>query len=172
MKNTGVILLGFRGAGKSTVAELLAKAMNLHVIDLDQRLERRTKKPLPEFIMEHGEKAFRKLEAEELQVALNETPPFLLVSGGGVVDGEESMLALQRCTFPQILLHCAPEVIWERLKCDPERLKVGGLESFSDLQRLWTSREVKFRSLATFTVDSQDLSQAAAEVGRILKEIP
>lgn len=171
MKSCGAILLGFRGAGKSTVAALLAASLKIPVIDLDERLEQRTQSSLPDFIDTHGESEFRKLEAKELEKALEEPAPYLLVTGGGIVESERSLELLSGSRLPKILLHCEIEVIWERLKHDSERLRVGGIENLSDLKRLWEGRAVKFRGLATFTVDSKDLALTAKEVEKILNEL-
>ncbi len=171
MTENAVILLGFRGAGKSTVASLLAATTKVPVVDLDALLEQQTEMALPDFIFTQGEAKFRALEAAALQRALQASPPYILVPGGGVVDGEESLAILRASSLPKILLQCEAEVIWERIKHDPERLKVGGLTNLSDLKRLWSARQIKFRSLATFTVDSKDLSIAAAAVGKILHEL-
>ncbi len=165
------ILLGFRGAGKTTLAQLVANALKISIVDLDARLEVRAKMPLPDFIEKNGEKKFRDWEAEELEKALNESERALIVTGGGIVDGERSHEILQTTRAEKILLHCAPEILWERLKTNPERLRVGKLENFSDLKRLWERRTPKFRALATFAVDSSDLNKAAEEVSSLLSRV-
>jgi shikimate kinase len=164
-----IVLLGFRGAGKSTVAHLVSQALGLAVVDLDARLEARLKSSLPDYIEAAGEESFRAEETEELRRGLAETGKKLIVTGGGIVESAAACAVLQNTQCVKILLHCAPEVLWERLKTNPERLRVGKLESLLDLKRLWERRAAKFRSLATFSVDSSDLNSAAAEVTSLIE---
>ena len=166
-----IILLGFRGAGKTTVAQLVAPTLKIPVIDLDERLEIRAQMPLPDFMEKNGEKKFRDWEAEELEKALAEPRAALIVTGGGIVDGERSHEILRTTHDVKLLLHCTPEVLWERLKTNPERLRIGKLENFSDLKRLWEQRAAKFRALTTFSVDASDLNCAAEEVSSLLSRV-
>jgi len=59
-----LVLIGYRGTGKSSVASLLGERLGRRVVSLDQRLVLRAGQPIPEFVAEHGWHAFRDLEAE------------------------------------------------------------------------------------------------------------
>lgn len=168
MSSKQIILLGFRGAGKSTVAELVGKALKLSPVELDARLTERAQMTLPDFIETHGEVLFRQWEAEELKRALAEPSAHFIVAGGGIVESSEAMDLLASTRAIKILLHCTPELLWDRLKTDPERLRVGRLQSLQDLKRLWEQRAAKYRSVATFSVDSSDLNRAADEVAGLM----
>lgn len=76
-----IILIGFMCSGKSTVGRALAPLLDLPFADLDRVAEKRVG-PLVPFFRDHGEEAFRKLEAEVLQELL-EGPPCVIATGGG-----------------------------------------------------------------------------------------
>ena len=59
-----IVLVGFMGAGKSTVGALLAKQLQWRFRDADSVLEERTRTSIAEIFARQGETAFRKLEAE------------------------------------------------------------------------------------------------------------
>ncbi|HEU5234453.1 MAG TPA: shikimate kinase, partial [Terriglobales bacterium] len=80
-----VILVGFMGAGKTTVGRELAKVLNWPFYDLDALIEGRTGRTVPALFAEQGEPAYRKLEAQSLRELLQtlEDEPAVIALGGG-----------------------------------------------------------------------------------------
>lgn len=76
-----IILIGFMCSGKSTVGRALAPLLDMPFADLDRVAEKRVG-PLVPFFRDHGEDAFRVLEAEVLRELL-EGPPCVIATGGG-----------------------------------------------------------------------------------------
>ena len=77
-------LIGFMGAGKTTVGKYAARANGLTFLDLDKYLEMRVGMPIPEIFHRHGEDWFRKKEREMLQeVIALEDEDYLISTGGG-----------------------------------------------------------------------------------------
>lgn len=76
-----IILIGFMCSGKSTVGPVLAPLLGLPFVDLDRVIEKRVG-PLVPFFQDHGEEAFRTMEAEVLY-ALLQGPPCVIATGGG-----------------------------------------------------------------------------------------
>ena len=81
-----VVLVGPMGAGKTTVAGLLAQAWAVDVRDTDADVEARAGKTVADIFVEDGEAAFRELEAEAVARALSEHPGVLALGGGAVLD--------------------------------------------------------------------------------------
>ncbi len=79
-----VVLLGFMGAGKSTISTLLAERLELAVIDLDRLIETRESQLIPEIFAQQGEEGFRRCETLALQ-SLISAAPAVIATGGGVV---------------------------------------------------------------------------------------
>ena len=78
-----VILIGFMGAGKSTLGKKLAKKMGLPFIDSDHEIELRHQKSIGEIFAEHGESFFRNLETDFIS-SLEDKEGFVLATGGGM----------------------------------------------------------------------------------------
>jgi len=77
-----VILVGFMGAGKSSVGRLLARRLGLCFVETDEMITAREGKPIPEIFAERGEVYFRQLEGEVLDL-LEDKRGHVLATGGG-----------------------------------------------------------------------------------------
>lgn len=78
-----IILLGYMGCGKSTIAKLLANKLNLPYLDLDEIIENRTNSSVNKLFSEKGELYFRKLEHEIFSELMKNPDSFVLSLGGG-----------------------------------------------------------------------------------------
>jgi shikimate kinase len=78
-----IILIGYMGSGKSSVAEILSKKMSLNWYDLDALIENKEEKSVSEIINTKGEIYFRKLERTILTAVINKNEPYILSLGGG-----------------------------------------------------------------------------------------
>ncbi|TNF32026.1 MAG: hypothetical protein EP329_11395, partial [Deltaproteobacteria bacterium] len=103
-------LIGQMGAGKSTVAELLAERWARHgfrVVDLDDAIVARAGRPIPEIFARDGEAAFRALERAALTAVLAEDR-VILATGGGAPCQPGAMDAIL-AAGPAVWLDAAPE---------------------------------------------------------------
>src|SRR5256885_16419891 len=94
MPADNVILVGFMGAGKSSVGRLLARRLGRCFVETDDMIVAREGKPIPEIFREHGEVRFRELEAEALE-ALRLKAGDVIATGGGLPVHEGRMEALR-----------------------------------------------------------------------------
>ena len=78
-----IILLGYMGSGKSTIAKSLATKVGLPYLDLDEIIEKRENTTLKNLFSNKGELYFRKLEHEVLSELMNNQNSFILSLGGG-----------------------------------------------------------------------------------------
>ena len=78
-----IILLGYMGVGKSSVAKQLAKTLNLKYIDLDDFVEQKENKSISDIFKEKGEIYFRKIENQYLNELLSSKSYDILALGGG-----------------------------------------------------------------------------------------
>jgi shikimate kinase len=84
VKADKVYLVGFMGAGKSTVARALAKRLHWAVEDIDERIEKRERRDIPTIFRQDGEPYFRSIEQEEL-IALLPVRGTVVATGGGTI---------------------------------------------------------------------------------------
>lgn len=114
-----IVLTGFMGTGKSTVALLLADQLDRLVIDMDALIEQRTGWPIPRIFAERGEAFFRALEhALCLELSLREA--LVVATGGGALLNPSSREALLRSAFV-VCLHARPETLEKRLAGSVQR---------------------------------------------------
>lgn len=109
-----IILLGYMGAGKTTIGHALAKELGCRFYDLDWYIEMRFRKKIPEIFQERGEEGFRKIEHNMLH-EVAEFENIVLSCGGGTpcfYDNMEYMNSI--CTT--IYLKASPEVLAAHLK--------------------------------------------------------
>lgn len=90
-KNASIILIGMRGAGKTTIGKIIAKQLNFKFLDLDELLEDYLEMPIAEVIFRMGWDAFRLEEHKVLRKFITEHPEgYVAASGGGVIEMDES----------------------------------------------------------------------------------
>ncbi len=109
-----IILIGYMGAGKTTVGRQLAKALDIPFYDLDWYIEMRYHRKVAEIFAEKGEEGFRDLERRMLHEAA-EFENVVLSCGGGTpcfFDNMEYMNSLAETVY----LKAAPEVLAMHLK--------------------------------------------------------
>ena len=78
-----VILVGFMGAGKTTLGKKIARKMHITFVDSDREIELRFQKSIGDIFTEHGESYFRSLETEFIE-SMMEQDDFVLATGGGM----------------------------------------------------------------------------------------
>jgi shikimate kinase len=114
----GLVLVGYRGTGKSTVGGLLAPRLGLPFVDADATLEARFGRTIAAIFAERGEQVFRDWE-EQVLADLTAAGPSILASGGGAVVRESNRQAMRR--FGDVVwLSAEPPVLLARLGSDPE----------------------------------------------------
>ena len=158
-----VALIGYRGTGKSTVAQLLALDLSWDWVDADVEIELRAGRSIAAIFAESGEDAFRDLETAVL-AELVDRPRIVIAAGGGAVLRAENREHLRRVSHV-VWLTADAETIAARVSADasthqrrPNLTTVGGLE---EIERLLTVREPLYRECATLSVDTAQRSPAA-----------
>lgn len=95
MRTDKIYLIGFMGAGKSTVARALARRLHWDVEDIDDRIERREHRDIPGIFRQHGEPYFRALEREALIELLPRRGVVVATGGGTFMDPRNRELMLR-----------------------------------------------------------------------------
>jgi shikimate kinase len=167
-------LLGFRGAGKTTLGKAVAGWQNWRFEDLDEIIEAQLGQSILSYVEEKGLEAFRRLEAETLQEILQRPrhkDPLLVGLGGGILDGDQAYQLLKGSPTAKVLLAVAPEELWRRLEPLPDRRKIANLQTFSDLDQLFQKRAGRLKEIATYTVPNQDITQGLRELKKALGSV-
>lgn len=166
-------LLGFRGAGKTTLGSKLAEALGWKFVDLDQEWESLHGQTILEFLEKNGEAAFRQSEHALLQKfedsIVKGGASVLVATGGGVVESPASRQLLENSRLAKIYLEVSPEALWQRLSGEPERRKIGNLANLEALRALLARRQPFYEKIATYSVKNQDITQALIELKHLLR---
>lgn len=153
-----IVLVGYRGTGKTTVAQTLAERLDWAWVDADDALETAAGKSIREIFASDGEPAFRELEAALLGTLLRRTLT-IVATGGGVVLREENRQQLLEAG-PVVWLTASVETLVERLLGDAttreRRPSLTGLPGAEEIASLLLIREPLYRSVATLIVDTED----------------
>jgi len=153
---TNIALIGFMGAGKTAVGQLLAKKLNRKFIELDLLIEHQAGKSIPEFFQQEGEIAFRELEIEVTkQIAREENS--VIACGGGLVLNKINIDRLKN-ESAIVYLTASPGVILKRVSGEEGQRPL--LEV--DNPALTVSELLKFRKpfyerAADITIDTSKL---------------
>lgn len=162
-------LIGFMGAGKSSVAAALGNALKREVLEMDQCISEQEKMSIPEIFAQKGEAYFRQCETQLLRDCANREPQ-VVSCGGGVPMRQENVEAMRACGTV-VLLTARPEVILERVKDDHNRPLLEGHKDVPYISGLMEQRRPHYEAAADITVDTSDLT--IQEVCReILERIP
>ena len=113
---TAVALVGFMGAGKTTVGTALASRLNWRFVDLDELIQARDGRKIQGIFQQSGEGAFRELERVALRDAIqscHRSPTVLSLGGGAFIDNTNQAL-LRENEVPAVFLDASGEDLFQR----------------------------------------------------------
>ena len=111
-----IILIGYMGSGKSTIARLLSKSMNFEFQDLDEIIEKELNLSVATIFEQKGEVFFRKLEHQVLQRMLQNKENLILSLGGGTPCFANNQDLLKKEGVITIYLKASIEKLYDRLR--------------------------------------------------------
>ena len=132
------MLIGFMGAGKTTIGQQLAQATDQKFLDLDDEFVKETGKSISDFMEEHGEEGFRKMETNILQDRLQS--PGVISTGGGIIESETNRKVIEDSDATVIFLQADFATVLQRLASDTDRPLLRQL-SMKDLMDRWEFRQ-------------------------------
>ena len=153
-----IIIVGFMGTGKTTLAKALAKKLGRTYVSIDDEIEKRSGVVISDIFKNKGEAYFRKLEREIIEI-VSEKNDQVIDTGGGAVLDKENMVNFKK-NGVVICLWSPPGVIFERTKKSIHRplLNVGDPET--EIKKLFVARR-PFYEKADFHIDTTDFDISA-----------
>lgn len=160
-----IVLIGFMGAGKSSVGRELARMMNTTFVDLDEQIVRSTGRSIAEIFEYDGETEFRRIEHEQLRALLEELDPLpgVIALGGGafVQCGNEELLRAANATI--VFLDAPVEELNRRCRQGATKRPLASDEArFRELYE--ERRSIYARAHFTVSTSARKVDQVAHEV--------
>ena len=146
------VLLGFMGAGKSTIA----RGLDFNYLDMDALIEKRLGMSIAEFFAEKGEEAFRQIESEILADLLQRDQ--VVSTGGGVVVSQRNR-DLLKTNSDNIYLKADFETLYQRIAADKDNQRPLFLKnSKEELAAIFQERQAWYEEVASRVLDVTKLS--------------
>ena len=149
-----IVLLGYRGTGKSVISKILAKKLQRKLVSIDKEIAQSAGLPIPQIVQKWGWPRFREIESRIiLEVSAREREA-VIDCGGGVVLDDQNIACLKK-QGRAVLLRADLQTLMKRIKNDPNRPPLKEGLSFEEEQKIiMAEREPKYLSAADMICDT------------------
>lgn len=166
-----IIITGFMGSGKSTVASALARRLQCEMIDLDEVITIEAGRSPKQIIEEDEEQAFREIETRTLEKSLANDRTVVIALGGGTWTIKRNRDLISERSGICVWLDAPFELCWQRIR------QANGIRPLAPNRKaalaLFAQRQPVY-DLATLRLEvseDKDAESIAAEIASLVKEI-
>lgn len=169
--NYNIVLIGFMGAGKSTISEFLKTAFAMDVIEMDQIIAEREGMSISDIFEVYGEQYFRDLETN-LLIEMQSRTNVVISCGGGTPMRECNVVEMKK-NGRVVLLTAKPETILDRVKDSHDRPLIENNKTVSFISELMEKRREKYEAAADIVIetDGKDELQICEELIHRLRQM-
>ncbi len=168
---TNIALIGFMGAGKTVVGQLLVKKLDRKFIELDLLIEQKAGKSIPEIFQQDGEIAFRELEIEATK-EITRNQYSVIACGGGIVLNKINIDRLRESSRV-VYLTASPRAILKRVSTEEGKRPLLAVDNPTlTAQELLKFRRPFYKRAADITINTSklDIKAVAEQIIEKLKE--
>jgi shikimate kinase len=152
-----IVLIGYRGTGKSTVGRLLSTRLGRELVSTDAEIVKRAQRTIPEIVNKEGWEYFRDLESDVCR-ELGIRDQLVIDTGGGAILREQNVEALKK-NGTLFWLTASVETIARRIGGDNQRPSLTGTKSFVDeIEDVLRERTPKYQAAADRIIATDDQS--------------
>jgi shikimate kinase len=152
-----IVLIGYRGTGKSAVGRLLAARLGRELVSTDAEIVKRAQRAIPEIVAQQGWDYFRDLESDICQ-ELSGRDHLVIDTGGGAILRPQNIEALKK-NGTAFWLTASVETIVKRIGSDNQRPSLTGTKSFVDeIQDVLQERMPKYQAAADHVIETDNRS--------------
>jgi shikimate kinase len=155
-----IVLIGYRGTGKSTVGRQLAARLGRALVSTDTEIVKRAQRTIPEIVAQEGWEYFRDLESE-ICSEIASRDQLVIDAGGGAILRAQNVEALKK-NGTVFWLTASVETIVKRIGSDNQRPSLTGTKSFVDeIQDVLQERTPKYQAAADHIIvtDGRSINQ-------------
>jgi shikimate kinase len=152
-----IVLIGYRGTGKSEVGRLLAERLGMQLIGMDAEIVKQAGMTIPEIVEKFGWPKFRDLETKEAQ-KLAGLDNLVVDTGGGIIERPENIDFLKK-NARMFWLKASADTIVSRIQGGIERPALTSGKSFTEeVAEVLERRVPKYRSAAHYEINTDELT--------------
>ena len=155
--NYNIFLIGFMGAGKSTISDYLKNALAMDVVEMDQCIVERQGMSISDIFETYGEEYFRELETN-LLIEMQSQSNVVVSCGGGVPMRERNVVEMKK-NGRVVLLTAKPETILERVKDNHDRPLLENNKTVPFIADLMEKRRAKYEVAADIVIQTDGKSE-------------
>ena len=159
-----IVLLGMMGSGKSTIGGLIAKKLNVKLIDVDRKIETMQNQKISQIFEDKGETYFRELEFNVTIQSLNNDNKIISIGGGAFMNKELRKIIRQKSST--FWLHWSADTLIKRIKNNDKRPVVKNMK-YADIKKLISERN-KIYNFSDYKIICENLKKAEI-VEKIIK---
>jgi shikimate kinase len=163
-----IVLIGYRGSGKTTIGRRLADKLWQKFFDTDEAIVAKAGKSIADIFEQDGEPAFRDIEAQVIKEA-SALGDHVIAIGGGALGRAENLNVLKAAGHKLIYLKCEPKTLHQRIHADPQTAatrpnltSLGG--GVAEISKLLKEREPIYREAMHAELDVTNLTPDEAVV--------
>ncbi|MFA5763621.1 MAG: shikimate kinase [archaeon] len=149
--NKNLLLIGYRGTGKTAIGKLIASKLEKEFIDTDKLIVEIAGKSIPQIFSEDGEESFRSIETKALEIATNKENVIISCGGGIIVKERNFELLLKGIVC---LLTADAKTIYNRIYNDSNRPALTNKDPFEEINHLLELRGPLYQKAKDFEIDS------------------
>jgi len=163
-----IVLIGYRGSGKTTIGKRLADRLWQPFVDVDDLIVKNAGKSIRDIFEKHGEPHFRDLEQQAV-AEVCKLSEHVIGLGGGTLGRDANRKAIKDAGHKVIYLKCDPAELHKRISADPQTAETrpnltslgGGID---EIRKLLAEREPLYRQMMTAELDVTKLAPEEAVV--------
>jgi shikimate kinase len=157
-----IVLIGYRGCGKTSIGRKLADRLWQPFVDTDDVVVKKAGKGIKDIFEQDGEERFRQIEAEAVK-EVAQLQEHVIALGGGGATRPENVKVLRDAGHKLIYLRCEPDELFKRIQADPNSASTrpaltaqgGGI---AEIKAVMAEREPAYRAAAQAELDVTHLS--------------
>ena len=163
-----IVLIGYRGTGKTSVGTALSQRLGKAFCDTDDYIEEKAKRPISDMVAREGWAFFRAKEKEAIR-QVSSRKDFVIAAGGGAVLDADNVESLKK-NGVVVLLEATPQTIDERMRRDKrteqQRPSLTGKDPYKEIEEVLEFRRPFYQGAMDFSVDT-----SAKSIDQVVDEI-
>ncbi|WP_286153528.1 shikimate kinase [Sporofaciens musculi] len=149
-----IVLIGFMGAGKSTISDYLSAMFAMKIVEMDQVIAEREQMSIPDIFSTYGEEYFRDLETG-LLMEMQSHKNTIISCGGGAALRERNVVEMKK-NGRVVLLTASPKTVYDRVKDSDDRPVLRGRKSIKGISELMEQRREKYEAAADIIINTDN----------------